>query len=89
MIGSNHPRIVGVFGLGDGMLRLEFDDGTVGDVDFSNENWAGVLEPLCDPASLARVYVDSVSGTLTWPGGLDIAPEPLYEQAVANPSASP
>ncbi len=26
-----------------------FSDGTVGDVDFSSEQWKGVLEPLNDP----------------------------------------
>jgi hypothetical protein len=26
-----------------------------------------------------------VSGTVTWPGGIDLAPEPLYEQAHAHP----
>jgi hypothetical protein len=33
------------------------------------------------PALFARVRVDSQLGTLIWPGGLDIAPEPLYHEA--------
>ena len=40
--------------LHDHVLRLLFDDGTVGDVDFSYEEWTGVLEPLREPAYFAR-----------------------------------
>jgi hypothetical protein len=78
------PCVVGVAVLRDYVLRLLFDDGTVGDVDFSKEEWTGVLEPLRDPAYFARVRVDPEAGTITWPDGLDIAPEPLYQEARAN-----
>jgi hypothetical protein len=47
------------------------------------EQWTGVLESLNDPAYLARVTVDTQAGTLVWPDGIDLAPEPLYEQARA------
>ena len=69
----------------DQVLRLLFDDGTVGDVDFSAETWRGVLEPLSDPRYFAQVRVDFEAGTITWPNGEDLAPEPLYEQALAHP----
>lgn len=62
-------------------LRLTFEDGTVGDVDFTGEDWQGVLAPLRDPAIFAQVKVDAQFGTLVWPGDLDIAPEPLYHEA--------
>lgn len=67
--------------LGAHLLRLPFDDRTVGDVDFSHEVWEGVLEPLRDPAYFAKARVDPEAGTVTWPNGEDLAPEPLYEQA--------
>lgn len=67
-------------------LRLTFEDGTVGDVDFTGREWRGVFEPLRDPAFFARVMVDPESGTVSWPGGLDMAPEPLYEEARRNPA---
>jgi hypothetical protein len=79
------PVVTGVAVIGDHVLRLLFSDGTVGDVDLSAEQWTGVLEPLNDPAFVAQVTVDAESGTLTWPGGIDLAPEPLYKQARAHP----
>jgi hypothetical protein len=73
--------------VGDYRLRLTFEDGTVGDVDFAGRVWRGVFEPLGDPAYFARVRVDPEAGTITWPNGVDMAPEPLYEQARRNPVA--
>jgi hypothetical protein len=82
------PVVVGVAVVGDHVLRILFSDGTVGDVDFSSQHWTGVLKPLNDPAYLALASVDSEAGTLVWPGGLDLAPEPLYDQARAHPLAA-
>ena len=71
--------------VGDYRLRLSFADGTVGDVDFSGREWRGVFEPLADPTEFARVEVDAEAGTIGWPGGLDMAPEPLYAEARRHP----
>ena len=79
------PIVVGVAVVGDQLLRLLFSDGTAGDVDFSAERWTGVLAPLSDPGYFAKVTVDQEAGTIVWPGGIDLAPEPLYEQAKAHP----
>ena len=70
----------------DHRLRLTFADGTVGDVDFADQEWRGVLEPLRDPAYFAEVSVDPESGTVAWPNGVDLAPEPLYAEARRNPA---
>jgi hypothetical protein len=76
--------------IGEYRLRLTFDDGTVGDVDFTGRDWWGVMfEPLRDPGFFAQVFVDHAGGTIAWPNGLDMAPEPLYEQARANPASAP
>ena len=79
------PVVAGVAVVGDHVLRLLFTDGMAGDVDFSAERWTGVLEPLNDSAYFARVTVDPEAGTIAWPDGIDLAPEPLYEQACAHP----
>ena len=38
-----------------------------------------------DPAYFAEVTVDHEAGTIVRPGGIDLAPGPLYEQAKAHP----
>jgi Domain of unknown function (DUF4160)/Protein of unknown function (DUF2442) len=73
--------VTGVDVLSDQMLRLTFADGVVGDVTFDRAHWKGVLTPLADPEFFKQVYVDPESGTITWPGELDLAPEPLYAEA--------
>jgi len=82
-------HVVEVEVLGEQRLRLTFEDGAVGDVEFDTNEWRGVLAPLSDPDVFAQVRVDSQLGTLVWPGGLDVAPEPLYEQAIQHLVAQP
>ena len=75
--------IKGVVVIGDHRLRLLFQDGTVGDVSFSDREWTGILAPLRDPEKFARVELKW--DTLHWAeDDLDMAPEPLYEAAKAN-----
>lgn len=62
-------------------LRLGFDDGITGEVDFAGRKWRGVFEPLADPGYFARVKIDPEAGTIVWPNGADMAPEPLYAAA--------
>jgi hypothetical protein len=74
--------------IGEYRLRLTFDDGTVGNVDFTGREWTGpMFEPLRDPEFFAQVFVDHDGGTIAWPNGLDFAPEPLYEEARRHPVA--
>ena len=79
------PVVAGVAVVRDHVLRLLFTDGTAGDVDFSAEQWTGVLAPLNDADYFGQVTVDAEAGTLVWPNDIDLAPEPLYEQAKAHP----
>jgi hypothetical protein len=78
--------VVAVEVMGEHRLRLTFEDGTVGDVDFRDTEWRGVLKPLADPGYFSRVAVAPDSGTISWPNGVDLAPEPLYESARLNPA---
>jgi hypothetical protein len=78
--------VIGVEVSGDFRLRLTFDDGTIGEVDFAGREWRGVFEPLRDPGYFARAAVDAEAGTVTWPNGADMAPEPLYAEARQNSS---
>jgi Protein of unknown function (DUF2442) len=64
--------------LGDHRLRLRFEDGAEGELDFSDRVWRGIFEPLADPEFFAQVNVDPELGTIVWPNGADIAPETLH-----------
>lgn len=74
------PVVVGAAVVGDHVLRLLFSDGTVGDIDFSAERWTGALAPLNDSAYFAEVTVDPEAGTVAWPDGIDLAPEPFMSR---------
>jgi hypothetical protein len=77
--------VSGVEVIGHYRLRLTFSDGLVGDVDLSHlRDQGGVFVPLRDSAFFAQVRVDPEIGTVTWPGGVDLAPEVLYERAAAH-----
>ena len=73
--------VTGVEVIGDHRLRLTFEDGVVGDVEFDRSEWQGVAEPLADQSFFAQVRVEPELGTITWPNGYDMAPELLYEEA--------
>lgn len=75
--------------VGDYRLRLRFEDGAEGEVDFSNRDWRGVFEPLQDPSYFRRVALDGELGTIVWPNGADIAPETLYQRATGSVAADP
>jgi hypothetical protein len=76
-------HVTEVQSLGGHQLRLQFEDGSSGDVDFSDQDWSGIFSPLADPEYFANVRLDEELGTLVWPNGADIAPETLYRLATS------
>ena len=76
------PHVVEVNVIDERRLRVVFDDGVSGAIDFAAWEWRGIFEPLADPAFFARVEVDAELGTLVWPNGADIAPETLHAWVV-------
>jgi Protein of unknown function (DUF2442) len=71
-------HVTDVEALGSHRLRLRFEDGAEGELDFGTESWDGVFAPLEDPAYFARVELDDELGTIVWPNGADVAPETLH-----------
>jgi hypothetical protein len=65
--------------LKDFTLRVEFSDGSVRDVDLSDELDGEIFEPLRDPEFFSQVAVNPETGTIEWPNGADLAPEFLHE----------
>jgi Protein of unknown function (DUF2442) len=62
---------------------VRFEDGVEGEADLSDLAGRGVFKRWTDkPHEFDEVAVDSESGTLIWPGGLDVAPDRLYSEVV-------
>ncbi|MEX0973094.1 MAG: DUF2442 domain-containing protein [Solirubrobacterales bacterium] len=70
--------------VGDHRLRLGFEDGAEGVLDFAERDWHGVFEPLRDPSYFGRVQLDPELGTIVWPNGADIAPETLHDRVAGK-----
>jgi hypothetical protein len=64
-------------------LWVRFEDGLEGEADPSDLAGRGVFQRWTeDPSEFLQVSVDSESGTVVWPGGLDVAPDRLYRDVV-------
>jgi hypothetical protein len=80
-------HVTDVQSLGGYRLRLRFDDGSSGELDFSDEEWGGVFAPLSDPKYFSSVELDEELGTIVWPDGADIAPETLHRLVGEQPGS--
>lgn len=80
------PRIQSVSHLGDYRLWLEFTDGTSGELDFRSRvvGRGGVFEPFADIQFFRQVRVDSETGTIVWPNGVDLCPDTLFQQVTQS-----
>lgn len=81
-------RIVSVEAMPDYRLRVTFSDGMDGIVDLSDMVGKGVFSALADPAQFAEVFVDSVTQTAAWPGGIDLCPDSLYAEIARQEKAA-
>ena len=72
-------QIVHAEPLKDYRLKIRFSDGLEGVVDLSNLVGKGIFSSWKNPKKFAQVAVDPECHTVCWPGGLDLAPDALYE----------
>jgi hypothetical protein len=67
-------------------IEIGFADGTSGLADLSPRLSQGALgdgfDPLCDDGLFSKVYLDH--GALTWPGGIDLAPDAMHQRIRAS-----
>jgi hypothetical protein len=79
MIGPGYD-ITDVTVVRHGVLQLEFADGLVGEVEVLSRMRGPVFAEARTPEGFARVRVHAESGTIVWPGDVDLAPDTLYER---------
>ncbi|MBI3292495.1 MAG: DUF2442 domain-containing protein [Elusimicrobia bacterium] len=72
-------QIVKVEPKGSYRLAIRFSDGLEGEVDLSDLVGKGVFAAWKDAKCFAKVSIDPETHTVCWPGGLDLAPDALYE----------
>jgi hypothetical protein len=77
---TNLPRITDVTPLHDRWIRLRFSDGVVQEVDVAPLLAEGQLfAPIRDDDDVfAQLRVNEESGTVEWPGEIDLDPDVLY-----------
>jgi hypothetical protein len=66
-------------------LHVRFNDGTEGNVelsDFVHSGSAGIFAALRDATLFAQARIES--GAVTWPGGLDLAPDAMHRAIKAR-----
>ena len=64
--------------ISDNAISVRFTDGLEGTVRFQPGFFRGVFAHLVDPALFRQVSV--INGAVTWPGGLDLAPDGMHKE---------
>lgn len=71
-------------------IEVSFADGTSGVADLAPRLSQGPLgdgfDPLCDENFFSKVYLEH--GALTWPGGMDLAPDAMHQRIRASGTSS-
>ena len=81
-------RVTNIEALPDYRIRVTFSDATAGVIDLSDTIGAGVFEALKDPSEFAKAFVDPVTHTVAWRGGIDLCPDALYRDVAAQQKAA-
>ena len=79
MIGLT-PDITEAHAVGHGVLALTFADGLQGEVAVIERMRGPVFDYARTPEGFGQARVDRETGTVTWPGGADFAPDTLYQR---------
>jgi hypothetical protein len=61
---------------------VRFDDGAEGVVDLAHLAGRGVCRAWDEPGVFERAHVSAESGTVTWPGEIDLDPDVLHRMIV-------
>lgn len=79
------PEMVAVIARPEHTVRIVFADGEVRDVDITLLLDTPAFSPLRDAAVFEQVSVDEQTGTIVWPGDVDLDPDVIYAAADLGP----
>ena len=68
----------------DYKIRITLSNGQGGIVDFEQELWGPVFEPLKNKVLFRNYRISKTLGTIEWENGADIAPEYLEDKLPKN-----
>ena len=74
------PDIIEASVVRHGVVRLTFADGLGGEVEILQRMWGPVFVRARTKEGFAEMYLDAETGTIAWPGEVDLAPDTLYER---------
>ena len=80
------PEMVAVIPRPEHTVRIVFADGEVRDVDITPLLDTPAFSPLRDQAIFSQVKVDEETGTITWPGDVDLDPDVIYAALDLGPN---
>ena len=83
-LGAVMRRIMVAWALPGYRLWVRFSDGVEGEISLADLVGKGVFASWNDPEEFAKVSIDSEAQTVTWPGGVELCPDSLYEDIVAQ-----
>jgi hypothetical protein len=72
------PEMVAAIARAEHTVRIVFVDGEVRDVDITPLLDTPAFSPLRDLALFEQVKIDEQTGTITWPGDVDLDPDVIY-----------
>ena len=81
-------RMTDVEHLGARVLKITFSDGLVRELDFAGA-LPGLLVTIDDDLAFAQVSIDPISGTVSWPNGIDLDPDVLHGDEAAVSAIRP
>lgn len=81
-------RIVAVEARPDHRVWVRFEDGLEGVVSLEHLAGKGVLASWTQEGEFEKVFVDEESGTIAWPGGIDVAPDSLHRRLEESASTA-
>lgn len=79
-----HWDVIMVKPCGNRTLSVKFADGLEGTVRLNPSYCTGVFKPLLDEQLLSQATIQF--GAITWPNGLDLAPDTMYKEIQQNPT---